>query len=105
MNSTDFQGHIDKMLTLKREPAAFIEHVHNVNEPLTALQYMTRINAMGPFWNYDENKPASNSALRRWLEQGAILFNSERIMPLDLIDFPIYSLVMFPKGKRRCTLV
>lgn len=105
MNTTDFQNHLDTMLALKHDPDGFIDHVTLLAEPLTAIQFMARLNTMSPFWNHEENKHASNSVLRRWIEQGAILFNGRRMMPNDTIDFVIDSLVMFPKSeKKRCTL-
>jgi len=49
---------------------------------------------------------ASNSELRRWIEQGAVLVNGERITPSEMMDFPIISFVLFPKSeKRRTTLL
>lgn len=51
------------------------------------------------------NKVASSSELRRWIEQGSLVINSEKITPNEEMDFPIISVVMFPKSViRRCTL-
>lgn len=51
-------------------------------------------------------KVASGSELRRWIEQGSILINGERIKPDELLDFPMISVVMFPKSeKRRSTIL
>ncbi len=48
----------------------------------------------------------SNGELRRHIQQGAVLFNGERVTPDEAIDFPVFSLVMFPKSqKRRTTLI
>lgn len=106
MDGNLFQQHIDRMLELKGDHVAFCQHVSNLVEPLSVLQFMVRLNTMSVFWNSEENKPASNSVLRRWIEQGAIVFNGEKMQPHDPLDFPIFSLVMFPKSnKKRCTLV
>jgi hypothetical protein len=43
---------------------------------------------------------ASNSELRRWCNQGALVINGEKITHDELMDFPIISIVLFPKGKR-----
>lgn len=52
-----------------------------------------------------ELKKASNSELQRWIKQGSILVNGERIDPNEEIDFPIISVILFPKsGNKRCTL-
>lgn len=51
-------------------------------------------------------KPPSNAELRRWIRDRAVWVNGE---PLDdpdaLLYFPITSLVLFPKGKRRITVL
>jgi hypothetical protein len=44
-------------------------------------------------------KPASKSEVRRWIESGAVLCNGERL-GVEAIDFPVNSLVLFPKGNR-----
>ena len=47
-----------------------------------------------------------NGELRRHMKQGAIIINGEKIAPDEEIDFPVFSLVLFPKSeKRRTTLV
>jgi hypothetical protein len=72
----------------------------------TALQFFIRLNKLAPFWNHEEKKHASNSFLQRKIKEGAILFNGERMEPNELIDFELFSLVMFPKSdKKRCTLL
>lgn len=48
---------------------------------------------------------ASNSEMRRWLDKGSVLINGTRPKSSDLITFPITELVLFPKGKKKCTLV
>ncbi len=51
-------------------------------------------------------QPMSNGELKRHMQQGGVLVNGERIAPDELIDFPIFSLVFFPKSaNRRTTLV
>lgn len=101
-----FQEHIATMLSLKHDSALFCEHVSNLSEPLTALQFMIRLNEMSKFWNHEEKKPASNSVLRRWIEQGAILFNGERMLPNENVDFPLFSVIIFPKSEsKRITLL
>jgi hypothetical protein len=51
-------------------------------------------------------KPMSNGELRRHMQQGGVLVNGERVTPDERIDFPVFSLVFFPKSAaRRTTLV
>jgi tyrosyl-tRNA synthetase len=45
----------------------------------------------------------SNGELRRHIQQGAVLVNGERIDPNEPIDFPVFSLVFFPKSNNRKT--
>ncbi len=49
--------------------------------------------------------PASNSQIRRWLVDKAVLINGATPGPDDQVDFPITQLVFFPKSdKKRTTL-
>jgi len=46
----------------------------------------------------------SNSELRRWIEQGSLLINNEKCKPDEILDFPLISVVLFPKsGVKRIT--
>lgn len=79
---------------------------------MTALSYIVSIHkyASHPdvktgYWSHEQNRIASNSEIRRWIDQGAIVFNNEKVLPTEMLDFPIYSVIMFPKsGKRRITI-
>lgn len=48
---------------------------------------------------------ASNSEIRRWLQNKSIEINGDRPSPDCLVQFPIQSLVFFPKANRRTTLI
>ena len=51
-------------------------------------------------------QPMSNGELKRHMQQGGVLVNGERVAPDEPIDFPVFSLVFFPKSaSRRTTLV
>ncbi len=66
---------------------------------VTALELMLRLNAKpATFWDFAEKKAASNSAVRRWVEQGAVRFNGKILKPAQVIDFPVLSIVLFPKS-------
>ena len=78
----------------------------------TALQYMIAVHTFGSgltktgFWSHEQNRIASNSELRRWINQGAILFNGESMKHDEPLDFPLFSVVLFPKSlKRRITVL
>ena len=47
----------------------------------------------------------SNSSLRRWLDSKGVCINKEYPKANDRISFPVTSLVFFPKGKRKTTLL
>ena len=48
--------------------------------------------------------PASNSEVKRWIEQGAVVINGKRWKPMDPCP-AVQSVVLFPKGSRRTTLL
>jgi len=79
---------------------------------MTALQYILSIHNFGSgltktgFWSHEQNKIASNSEIRRWIENGSILINHERVTCNEVIDFPLHSVILFPKSdKRRITVL
>jgi hypothetical protein len=43
---------------------------------------------------------ASRSERRRWFKAGNIIVNAEPLEPDEEMDFPLISVVLFPKGKR-----
>lgn len=47
----------------------------------------------------------SNGELRRHIQQGGVLVNGERITCDEPVDFPVFSLVFFPKAPRRTTII
>lgn len=72
---------------------------------MTALEYMLHLHKDCAFWDYAEGRPASNGAIRRMLDNKAVEINGRRMAPHDQVDFPIASLVLYPKSTRRTTLV
>ena len=46
----------------------------------------------------------SNSELRRWLKNGAVIVNGQRPKPGDTIEWPITELVFFPSGIQKTTI-
>lgn len=73
---------------------------------MNALQWLGSLRPALPFSIEAPCKPMSNGELRRHIEQGGVLVNGERVGIDEEIDFPVHSLVFFPKSKaRRTTLV
>jgi hypothetical protein len=50
-------------------------------------------------------KPMSNGELRRHMQQGGVLVNGEKATPDESIDFPVFSIVFFPKSSNRRTTI
>jgi hypothetical protein len=72
----------------------------------TALQFLNSLRPALPLSIEQPCKPMSNGELRRHMQQGGVLVNTERVTPDEPIDFPVFSLVFFPKSQaRRTTLV
>ena len=73
---------------------------------MTHLEYLISLRNALPYSSEQPGKTASNSEIRRWLLNGTVLFNTEKAAFDELVDYPIFSLVFFPKSeKRRTTLV
>ena len=67
----------------------------------TALEFIMRLHNRGTgFWSRELKGPASNSEVRRWLENSAIRFNGKALKPKDMLDFPLFSVILFPKADR-----
>jgi len=43
---------------------------------------------------------ASNSELKRWIQNNVLLINGESVKWDEPMDFPIFSVVLFPKSAR-----
>lgn len=78
-----------------------------MNKVLKAREWLSNVNALCQFPSVEvPGKKASKSELQRWLDQGSVLINGERVSRDELMDFPIISVVLFPKSdQRRCTLL
>lgn len=76
-----------------------------MNEPQTAWDWLHEITKY--MWSR-EGKPgfASKSEKKRWLLNKAVIVNGEPLVFNELIDFPVFSIVIFPKSdKNRTTLL
>jgi hypothetical protein len=47
----------------------------------------------------------TNGELRRWFESKSVVLNGVTPKPFDEVEFPIESLIFFPKGKRKTTVI
>lgn len=72
---------------------------------MTALEFL---NTLRPAIPMSAEKPCiemSNGELRRQMKQGAVLINGERVVDCTQVQFPVTSLVFFPKSERRRTTI
>lgn len=77
--------------------------VSNVSAPfLTAWQWLISLHQVCHFQTREGKKVgrASNSELKRWIENKALVINGEPVAPGEPIDFPMTSVVLFPKHGR-----
>ena len=110
MDSIELNGHTIEVLEIHEElPLVKFKLVRNwcrVSDAFipnkTAYEWLLGLGKEG-FWDVAEKKAASNSTLRRFIEQGAIRFNGKVVKPNDKLDFPILSIVMFPKSDKQYT--
>jgi hypothetical protein len=73
---------------------------------MKALDYILQLKPAIPYSTEKPGTLASNSEIRRWITSGAIIINTERFTIDEEIDFPVFSLIFFPKSEnRRTTLV
>lgn len=72
---------------------------------MNALTYLNNLRPALPYSTEKPNTIVSNSEIRRWIQQGSVLFNTEKVTWDEEIDFPIFSLVFFHNGKRKTTLI
>jgi hypothetical protein len=82
---------------------------HHNGKPPTGWQFMMRLSQLHRgFCSKEGNKVsrASNSELKRWVQNNALLINGEFVKWDEPIDFPICSIVLFPKNdKQRITIL
>ena len=62
--------------------------------------FLMTLNEFGAFQSRERTGKASNSELKRWLQNGAVVVNGEKLLWNEEMDFPVNSVVLFPKGNR-----
>lgn len=77
---------------------------------MTVYEYLKGLGPalpLSPMRNSDNSfKPMSNADIRRLCEQKSILINGEHVSHSEPMDFPVFSLVIYPKSpNKRTTLV
>ena len=69
-----------------------------VRENMTAWTFLRELHKVCHFQTREGKRTgeASVSELRRWLQNGAVVANGEKLAWDEKMDFPILSLVLFP---------
>ena len=67
---------------------------------MTSIQFLTNLHQVCSFQTREGKKvgKASTSELRRWIQNKALLINGEPVEINEEIDFPVFSVVLFPKN-------
>jgi hypothetical protein len=77
-----------------------------VPEKMTAFEFLKYYKGHG-YLPMSVERPcteATNSEMKRWLKNSAVIINGKKPNVNDEIEFPITELVFFPKGKRKTTM-
>ena len=64
---------------------------------MNAWEFLRDLRSICHFTSKERPGKASNSELKRWLQNQAVRFNGESVKWDEPIDFPIFSVVLFPK--------
>lgn len=72
---------------------------------MNTLQWLNSLRPAIPMSAERPGTLMSNGELRRHISQGGVLINGERATAEEPIDYPVFSLVFFPKGARRTTII
>ena len=67
---------------------------------MNALMFLKDLHRVCHFQTREGRKTgkASASELKRWLQNGAVVVNGEKVSWDEEMDFPIFSFVLFPKN-------
>jgi hypothetical protein len=67
---------------------------------ITAWGLLRSLNEVCHFQSREGRKvgKVTNSELKRWLQNKAVLINGEPVNWDEILDFPIFSMVLFPKN-------
>ena len=68
----------------------------------TGWQFLISLHSTCHFRTKEGNKTqrASNSELKRWMLNKAVVVNGEPLSPDEPMDFKLFSMVLFPNSKK-----
>ena len=65
---------------------------------MTCWQWLMDINKVCSFMSRERSGKASNSELKRWIQNKALVINGETVEWNEAMDFPLISIVLFPRN-------
>jgi hypothetical protein len=80
--------------------------VDRIEQPTKVFQWLTHLNETLFFHTVEGDKvsKASNAELKRWCLNKSVILNGVAVGPFDEMPEDLESIVLHPKGKRKCTL-
>ncbi len=67
---------------------------------MNAWEYLRELHTVCEFHSKEREGKATNSELKRWLQNQSVLLNNRRIKWNEEVDFPVEQLILFPKRNR-----
>lgn len=65
---------------------------------MNAWMFLRELHKVCHFMSREKQGEATNSELKRWLQNGAVVCNGEKLQWDEPMDFPIHSFVLFPNN-------
>lgn len=65
---------------------------------MNAWRFLIGLNSVCHFMSNERTGKVSNSELKRWIMNKSLVINGEQVKWDELIDFPVISVVLFPKS-------
>ncbi len=73
---------------------------------MNTLSFLNQLRPAIPMSSEQPGTHCSNSELRRWMSNGSVLINSEKVKWDEPVDYLVFSIVFFPSSlKRRTTIL
>lgn len=69
------------------------------------LDLLVELDKLCRFRSTEGKAELSKSELKRWFDKGSVLINGEKAKWDEPFDFPVFSMVLHPKGERKCSLL
>lgn len=67
---------------------------------MTAWEFLRDLHTICHFMSRERSGKATNSELKRWLQNQSVIINGRRIKWNEEVDFPVKECILFPKRKR-----